>query len=74
MQGEFEMSMMGELMFFLGLQIKQKKDDIFISQTKYCRELLKKFEMYEWKEYDTPMSTTAALDADVKGKSVSLPM
>ena len=62
MQGEFEMSMMGELTFFLGLQIKQKKNGIFISQAKYCRELLKKFGMDECKEYDTPMSTTAALE------------
>ena len=74
MQGEFEMSMMGELTFFLGLQIKQRKDGIFISQTKYYRELLKKFGMDECKEYDTPMSTTAALDADIKGSSVSQSM
>ena len=47
MQGEFEMSIMGEWKFFLGLQIKQRKDGIFISQTKYCRELLKKFGMDE---------------------------
>ena len=45
MQGEFEMSMMGELKFFLGLQIKQCKDGIFINQTKYAREILKKFGM-----------------------------
>ena len=42
MQGEFEMSMMGELKFFLGLQIKQCKDGIFIDQTKYTRDILKK--------------------------------
>ena len=40
MQGEFEMSMMGELKFFLGLQIKQCKDGIFINQTKYARDIL----------------------------------
>ena len=74
MQREFEMSMMGELTFFLGLQIKQRKDGIFISQTKYCRELLKKFGMDECKKYDTPMSTTAALDADVRRSSVSQSM
>ena len=45
MQGEFEMSMMGELKFFLGLQIKQCKDEIFINQTKYARDILKKFGM-----------------------------
>jgi len=45
MHGEFEMSMMRELNFFLGLQVKQMKNDIFLSQSKYCKELLKKFEM-----------------------------
>jgi len=41
MQGEFEMSLMGELTFFLGLQIKQTRDRIFLTQTKYALELLK---------------------------------
>ena len=45
MQGEFEMSMMGELTFFLGLQIKQMNEGIFINQAKYTKELLKKFGM-----------------------------
>ncbi|XP_068466307.1 uncharacterized mitochondrial protein AtMg00810-like [Phaseolus vulgaris] len=44
MQGEFEMSMMGELSFFLGLQVKQLKNGIFLSQAKYCKEILKKFQ------------------------------
>ena len=43
MQGEFDMSMMGELNFFLGLQIKQSKEGIFINQANYIREILKKF-------------------------------
>jgi len=43
MKKEFEMSMMGELNYFLGLQIKQKGDRIFINQAKYLRELIKKF-------------------------------
>ncbi|MBA0608786.1 hypothetical protein Godav_020969 [Gossypium davidsonii] len=43
MQGEFEMSMMGELNFFLRLQIKQTKNDIFINQAKYIKQMLKKF-------------------------------
>ena len=47
MQGELKMSMMGELKFFLGLQIKQYKDEIFINQTKYARDILKKFGMME---------------------------
>nr|KYP57466.1 Copia protein [Cajanus cajan] len=42
MQSEFEMSMMGELNFFLGLQIRQTKNGIFINQSKYCKELLKR--------------------------------
>ena len=45
MQGEFEMSMMGELLFFLGLQMKQSKKGIFVCQSKYCNDILKKFEM-----------------------------
>ena len=43
MKGKFEMSIMGKLNFFLGLQIKQEKERIFINQTKYVREILKKF-------------------------------
>ena len=43
MQNEFEMSLMGELTFFLGLQVSQKKDGIFINQAKYTKELLKKY-------------------------------
>jgi hypothetical protein len=43
MQKEFEMSMMGELNFFVGLQIKQTKNGIFINQSKYIKVLLKKF-------------------------------
>jgi hypothetical protein len=43
MQNEFEMSLLGELSFFLGLQICQRNQGIFISQTKYIREMLKRF-------------------------------
>ena len=45
MSNEFRMSMMGDLNFFLGLQIKQNKEGIFINQAKYVKEMLKKFEM-----------------------------
>nr|GEV98927.1 hypothetical protein [Tanacetum cinerariifolium] len=45
MKGEFEMSAMGELTFFLGLQVKQLPDGIFISQDKYVKDMLKKFDM-----------------------------
>ena len=45
MQSEFEMSMLGELCFFLGLQIKQQPNGIFISQEKYVKDILKKYKM-----------------------------
>ena len=70
MQGEFEMSMMGELNFFLGLQIRQTKEGIFINQTKYTREILKKFGMENTKPLGTPMSSTCRLDKDESGKSI----
>jgi len=64
MQGKFEMSMMGELNFFLGLQVKQVEHDIFLCQAKYCRELLKKFNMENCKEAFTLIATGCYLDAD----------
>ena len=64
MQGEFEMSLMGQLTFFLGLQIKQTRDDIFLSQTTYALELLKKFEMQDCKSISTPMASTLSIDKD----------
>ncbi|KAK6139469.1 hypothetical protein DH2020_026783 [Rehmannia glutinosa] len=70
MQGEFEMSMMGELNFFLGLQIKQCQEGIYISQSKYTKELLKKFGIEEGRTISTPMATNVKIDKDEKGKSV----
>ncbi|KAK6136992.1 hypothetical protein DH2020_029267 [Rehmannia glutinosa] len=70
MQSEFEMSMMGELNFFLGLQIKQCQEGIYISQSKYTKELLKKFGIEEGRIVTTPMATNIKLDKDEKGKSV----
>ncbi|XP_073105868.1 uncharacterized protein [Elaeis guineensis] len=64
MQGEFEMSMMGELTFFLGLQIKQSKEGISIAQSKYTKELLKRFGMENSKPIGTPMSPSCKLDKD----------
>ena len=61
MKEEFEMSMMGELNFFLGLQIKQSAEGIFISQAKYVKELLKKFEMEKCKPISTPMGSDTSL-------------
>ncbi|XP_068498306.1 uncharacterized mitochondrial protein AtMg00810-like [Phaseolus vulgaris] len=70
MKSEFEMSMLGEMNFFLGLQVKQLKDGIFINQTKYCKELLKKFDMDQCKAINTPISTSCQLDQDCAGKYV----
>ncbi|KAL8103324.1 hypothetical protein AgCh_027768 [Apium graveolens] len=64
MSKEFEMSMMGELNFFLGLQIKQSDEGIHISQSKYCKEMLEKFEMENAKSLCTPMSPSEKLIAD----------
>lgn len=70
MSSEFEMSMMGELNFFLGLQIKQTASGISIHQQKYMKELLKKYELQDAKESDTPMATTTRLDKDPSGVDV----
>jgi hypothetical protein len=67
-QNEFEMSLLGELSFFLGLQIRQRNQGIFISQTKYIREMLKRFGMEDCKPVITPMQTSCKLrkDGDLK--------
>jgi hypothetical protein len=57
MESKFEMSMIGELPFFLGLQITQRSEGMFISQKKYLREMLKSFQMEDSKPVDTPMVT-----------------
>nr|GEY64166.1 hypothetical protein [Tanacetum cinerariifolium] len=57
MKDKFQMSSMGELTFFLGLQVKQKKDGIFISQDKYVAEILRKFGLTEEKSASTPIDT-----------------
>ncbi|XP_043721091.1 uncharacterized mitochondrial protein AtMg00810-like [Telopea speciosissima] len=64
MQTEFEMSMLGELSFFLGLQVKQMKNGIFISQAKYIKEMLKKFNMEDCKPVSTPIMTSCKLSKD----------
>ena len=68
MSREFEMSMMGELQFFLRLQIKQVKDGTFVHQGKYNKDMLKKFGMNDSKPLSTLMSTTAVMDADEDGE------
>jgi hypothetical protein len=67
---KFEMSMMGELKYFLGFQIKQLQEGTFISQTKYIQDILKKFGMKNGKLIKTPMGTNGHLDLDTGGKSV----
>ncbi|XP_050890814.1 uncharacterized mitochondrial protein AtMg00810-like [Lathyrus oleraceus] len=72
MQGEFEMSMMGKLNYFLGLHIKQTKDGIFINQSKYCKELLKRFDMDACKDIATPMGLGTYLDQDESGTPIDI--
>jgi hypothetical protein len=62
MTKRFEMSMMGELKYFLGFQIKQLKDGKFISQTKYTNDMLNKFNMNNAKPIKTPMPSNGHLD------------
>jgi hypothetical protein len=64
MQKEFEMSMFGEFPFFLGLQFSQFYKGIFISQTKYIKEMLKKFRMKDYVPFNTPMVTCCKLSKD----------
>jgi hypothetical protein len=68
MTKRFEMSMMGELKFFLGFQIKQLKEGTFISQTKYTHDMLKKFDMENVKPIKTPMPTNGHLDLNEEEK------
>ncbi|KAI3450426.1 hypothetical protein Pfo_007091 [Paulownia fortunei] len=70
MSEEFEMSMVGELNYFLGLQIKQLDDGIFISQSKYARNLVKKFGLKNTKHIRTPMGTNDRLSKDDVGTSL----
>jgi hypothetical protein len=70
MENEFQMSMIGELIFFLGIQVKQKKEGIFIHQVKYTKDLMKKFNMAELKPVSTPMSMATALDPDENSEAV----
>lgn len=70
MNREFEMSMMGELNFFLGLQIKETPIETLIYQQKYINELLKRFKIEDAKEIDTPITIAIKLDMDEKGISV----
>jgi hypothetical protein len=66
--------MIGELSYFLGLQIKQLKNDIFVSQGKYIKDMLKKFRLKDAKAISTPIGTNRSLDSDVSGNMVDQKM
>nr|GEV14396.1 hypothetical protein [Tanacetum cinerariifolium] len=74
MKDKFQMSSMGELTFFLGLQAKQKPDEIFISQDKYVAKILRKFGLTDGKSASTPIDTEKPLlkDLDVTHKASHL--
>ncbi|GKF37635.1 uncharacterized mitochondrial protein-like protein [Tanacetum coccineum] len=72
MHKKFQMSSMGELTFFLGLQVKQKEDGIFISKDKYVTEILKKFGFTDVKTASTPMETQKPLLKDKDGEEVDV--
>ncbi|GJY90962.1 putative ribonuclease H-like domain-containing protein [Tanacetum coccineum] len=74
MHEKFQMSSMGELTFFLGLQVHQKKDGIFISQDKYVDEILKKFRFIKVKTASTPIETQKPLLKDENGEEVDVHM
>ncbi|GJR74742.1 putative ribonuclease H-like domain-containing protein [Tanacetum coccineum] len=74
MHEKFQMSSMGELTFFLGLQVEQKKDGIFISQDKYVGEILKKFRFTEVKTASTQIETQKPLLKDENGEEVDVHM
>nr|GFA96070.1 putative ribonuclease H-like domain-containing protein [Tanacetum cinerariifolium] len=72
MKDKFQMSSMGELTFFLGLQVKQKQDKIFISQDKYVAKILKKFGLTDGKLASTPVDTKKPLLKDPDGEDVDV--
>nr|GFA17444.1 hypothetical protein [Tanacetum cinerariifolium] len=72
MKDKFQMSSMGELTFFFGLQVHQKKDGIFISQDKYVAEILRKFRLSDGKSASTPIGTEKPLLKDPDGGDVDV--
>ncbi|XP_042494955.1 uncharacterized mitochondrial protein AtMg00810-like [Macadamia integrifolia] len=70
MMAEFEMSMLGELSYFLGLEVNQQQNGIFISQAKYIKEMLKKFMMEDSKPVSTPMVVGCKLSSRDESSSV----
>ncbi|XP_050918360.1 uncharacterized mitochondrial protein AtMg00810-like [Lathyrus oleraceus] len=71
-QDEFEISLMGELNYFFGLQIKQLNKGTFVCQTKYCNKLLNRFSMEDAKSIDTPMPINGNLERNENRKEVDV--
>jgi hypothetical protein len=69
MEKEFQMSMMGELTFLLGIQVKQMKQGTFVHQDKYTKDIMKKFNTVELKPMSTSLNTVTSLDLDENGKA-----
>ncbi|XP_050916746.1 secreted RxLR effector protein 161-like [Lathyrus oleraceus] len=72
MQGEFEMSLMEELNYFLSPQIKQLNEGTFVCQNKYCKNLLKRFGMVDAKSIHTLMATNDNLERNKNGKDMEV--
>ncbi|GJU34307.1 retrovirus-related pol polyprotein from transposon TNT 1-94 [Tanacetum coccineum] len=72
MCSKFKMSMMGKMSFFLGLQISQSPEGIFLNQSKYALEIIKKYGMETSDPMDTPMVEKSKLDEDPQGKAGDL--
>ena len=70
MKKEFEMSLCGKLSYFLGLQVVQSQNGMFICQSKYAQDLVKKFGMETATAFPTPMSTSCKISADLSGINV----
>ncbi|KAI3758171.1 hypothetical protein L6452_05723 [Arctium lappa] len=72
MVSRFQMNLMGEMNFFLGLQVKQFSSGIFINQSKYIRDILRKFQMENSKPIGTPMAPGTKIGTDPSGKAVDV--
>ncbi|GKD11075.1 retrovirus-related pol polyprotein from transposon TNT 1-94 [Tanacetum coccineum] len=70
MTNKFKMSMMGQISFFLGLQISQSPRDVFINQFKYASEIVKKYSLHSTDSVDTPTIENKKLDKELQGKQV----
>ena len=68
---EFEMTDIGLMVYYLGIEVKQKKDGIFISQESYTKEILKKFKMGDCNPINTPMQCRIKLFKDDKAEKVN---